>query len=196
MSDRDSELDEAELSDFPGVAAASQFAKMVASVPWFASLGNELDDDEIDWADAYLANLGFPDAHVVLVDGWEDAEAAARNPDWNTEWWEAEEQMRMALIAEACALAGEDRVMVALTNVTNQVSDVAHGAAAVAAAHARVADEALIRAAAGAATQACYQAALVLAAEGDEEHPFALKYRLFENGRWPLSVVGNSFNLF
>ena len=187
MSDRDSELDEAELSDFPGVAAASQFAKMVASVPWFASLGNELDDDEIDWADAYLANLGFPDAHVVLIDSWEDAEAAARNPDWNTEWWEAEEQMRMALIAEACELAGEDRVMVALTNVTNQVSDVAHGAAAVAA---------LIRAAAGAATQACYQAALVLAAEGDEEHPFALKYRLFENGRWPLSVVGNSFNLF
>jgi hypothetical protein len=71
-----------------------------------------------------------------------------------------------------------------------------HGAAAVAASRSGVADEALIRAAAGAATQGAYHAALVLAAGGDEHHPFAIKFRLFEAGRWPLGIVGATFNLF
>ena len=59
-------------------------------------------------------------------------------------------------------------------------------------------DEELIRAAVGAASQAIYQAGLLLAAENEEDqnHPFALKYRLFESGRWPIGVVGNSFHIF
>jgi hypothetical protein len=89
-------------------------------------------------------------------------------------------------------------VMLALTHVTNAASRVVLEAAADAAEHAGIADEGLIRAAAGAATQGCYQAALVLAAEAEdqEQHPFALKYRLFESGRWPLGVVGASYYLF
>jgi hypothetical protein len=66
----------------------------------------------------------------------------------------------------------------------------------VAAARGGVADMALIRAAAGAATQACYQAALVLAAGAEAEHPFAIKFRLYEAGRWPLGIVGMTFNVF
>ncbi|MDP7547839.1 MAG: hypothetical protein QGF20_11140, partial [Alphaproteobacteria bacterium] len=59
-------------------------------------------------------------------------------------------------------------------------------------------DTELIRAAAGAAAQGIYQAGLLLAAENedDEHHAFALKYRLFESGRWPIGVVGNSFHIF
>ena len=60
----------------------------------FVALGEELDDDEIEWATAYLENLGFPYAEVVAVQDWEEAEAAAQNPDWNSAWWEAEEQQR------------------------------------------------------------------------------------------------------
>ena len=86
--------------------------------------------------------------------------------------------------------------MLALTHVANQASEAVLAAAEAAAGRFGVEDEALIRAAAGAAAQACYHAALVLAAEGDEEHPFALKYRLYEAGRWPLGIVGRSFSLF
>ena len=50
--------------------------------------------------------------------------------------------------------------------------------------------------AAGAAAQAAYQAALVLATDGEADHPFALKFRLFEAGRLPLGITGNTFNLF
>ena len=36
-------LDEAELSDFPGLMAVSQFVRMLGEVPWFGGLGLELD---------------------------------------------------------------------------------------------------------------------------------------------------------
>ena len=71
-----------------------------------------------------------------------------------------------------------------------------HDAALRAAGQSGVVDPALVRAAAGAATQASYQAALVLAAGEDAEHVFAIKYRLFEAGRWPLGIAGMTFNLF
>lgn len=188
--------DDAELSDWPGLQAAASFARMVADVAWFDRLGAELESDEVDWAERYLAELGFPDVAVSPVADWEEAEAAARNPDWNSDWWEAEEQLRAALLADAVAKSDEETVMLTLTHVTNRASEAVLLAAEAAAARFGVEDEALIRAAAGAATQACYHAALVLAAEADEEHPFALKYRLYEAGRWPLGVVGRSFNLF
>ena len=43
-----------------------------------------------------------------------------------------------------------------------------------------------------------YQAGLLLAAEdeNDEHHIFALKYKLFELGRWPIGVLGNTFHIF
>ncbi len=188
--------EDAELSDWPGLQAVASFARMVADVAWFGRLGAEIESDEVDWAERYLQGLGFPDVDVAPVADWEEAEAAARNPDWNSDWWEAEEQLRASLLADAIERSDEETVMLALTHVTNQAAEAVLLAAEAAADRFGVEDEALIRAAAGAATQACYHAALVLAAEADEEHPFALKYRLYESGRWPLGVVGRSFNLF
>jgi hypothetical protein len=37
---------------------------------------------------------------------------------------------------------------------------------------------------------------LVLAAGAGEDHAFVYKFRLFERGRWPISIAGASFNLF
>ena len=193
--DEDDSVD-TDQGDQPNLTAVVRFAAMVRRVSWFAAVGEPLSAAEIADAEAYAAALGFPDVHVAFISDWEDAEAAARNPDWNTEWWEAEEQLRAALTAQALELVDEHDLLTTLTHVSSKASDVVHGAAAAAAARSGVADEALIRAAAGAATQACYQAALVLAAEADEDHPFALKYRLFEAGRWPLGIIGRSFNLF
>jgi hypothetical protein len=199
MSDADDARDEDDApdpNDYPELLTVARFAGLVKSVPWFASVGEPLGRSEIADARAYLDALGFPDVHVADIAGWEEAEDAIKNPDFDDAWWEAEEQLRMALYAEALTRASEEDVLLALTHVTGRASEVVHGAAAIAAARAGVADEGLIRAAAGAATQACYQAALVLAAGGEPEHPFALKYRLYEAGRWPLGVVGATFSLF
>ncbi|HJM90967.1 MAG: hypothetical protein QGG19_02920 [Alphaproteobacteria bacterium] len=191
-------LDEAELSDFPGLMAVSQFVRMLGQAPWFGGLGAELDGREELLAEDYLLALGFPDARIAPILDWEEAAAAAANPDWNTEWWEAEEQVRVALVTEACQRADEETVMVALTHLQNQSVEAVLEPAELAAEAGGVDDPELIRAAVGAGAQAIYQAALLLAAEheDDEHHVFALKYRLFESGRWPIGVVGNSFHIF
>ncbi len=174
----------------------ARFTQAVPRVPWFQALGEPLAEAARADASAYLSALGFPDAHVAPVATWAEAEDAVRNPEWNSAWWEVEEQLRAGLTAQAVDLVGEAEVMAALTHVGASASQVVGEAAAAAASSAGIADEALVLAASGAAIQACHQAALVLAAGAEEDHAFALKFRLFEAGRWPLGVVGTSFNLF
>ena len=182
--------------DFPTLAAVARFTQAIPRVPWFEAVGEALAEAARADASAYLSALGFPDAHVALVATWAEAEEAARNPEWDSAWWEAEEQLRAGLSAEAVDLVGEAEVMAALTHVGASASAVVLDAATEATASAGVTDQALVRAAAGAAIQGCHQAALVLVAGAEEDHAFALKFRLFEAGRWPLGVVGTSFNLF
>lgn len=192
----DDDLEPPAPEDYPTLIAVARFVRALGRVSWFAALGEPLNATERDDAQAYLSALGFPDATVAAVADWEDAEAAARNPDWNTAGWEAEEQLRAGLIAEAMEMVEEAELLAALNHVTAAASESASAAAAQAAKSAGVADEALVRAAAGAAIQGSYQAALVLAAGAEEDHSFALKFRLFEAGRWPLGIVGATFNLF
>jgi len=193
-NDDDAEDDGEELGQ--DLLAVGRFAKLIPTIPWFSVVGDELSAEDLANARAYLDALGFPDAEVADVANWLDAEVAAHNPDWNPEWWEAEEQLRMALLDEASGLHGEEAMVIALTHVSSTASEVVQTAATISANRTGAGDEALIRAAAGSATQACYQAALVLAAGGEPDHPFALKFRLFESGRWPLGIVGNTFHLF
>ncbi|WP_341703975.1 hypothetical protein [Ferrovibrio sp.] len=182
--------------ELDGLRAVARLAKLAGNIGWFNAVGQPLEPSELADAEAYVAGLGFPDVGVAAVEDWQGAAAAAQAPDWREDWWQAEEQMRQALLGEALAINPEHDLMVALSHVAAKAGEVAHGLAAVSAARHGVADQALIRVAAGAASQAAYQAALVLAADGDAEHPFAVKFRLFEAGRLPLGIVGSTFNIF
>ena len=62
--------------------------------------------------------------------------------------------------------------------------------------YARISDEELVRAATGAAVQVSHQRALLEAAAAPPDHPFVHKFALFEAGRWPIAVIGESFHLF
>ena len=64
-------LDEAELTDFPGLLAVSQFVRMLTEVHWFAALGDRLDSREILLSEDYLLALGFPDARIAPAADWE-----------------------------------------------------------------------------------------------------------------------------
>ena len=193
--DDDDDVDESS-GDQPSLAGLGRLARLGQKVAWFSKVGTPLRAVERDFAQDYLDALGFPDAHIAGVADWNEAESCAQNPDWNSDWWEAEEQLSAGLLVEAQERLSEDELVMALTHVTAKISDVVHAAAEAAAARAGITDEGLIQAAAGAATQVCYQVALVLAAEAEESHPFAIKFRLFESGRWPLGVIGGTFNLF
>jgi len=165
-------------------------ARAIAHRSWFAALGDPLTDAERAEVATYLAALGLDDCRIAGVATWDEARAIASAPDWDPRWWDAEERERRALLAATAAALPEHPLMSGLTWVAEAASDVVHGAAAVAAARAGIADAALIRVAAGAATLACYQAGLARAAGRGDAHPFAVKLRVFEGGRWMLGIVG------
>jgi hypothetical protein len=180
----------------PELSAASRFAASLGRQSWFAAVGQELTDGEIRDARDYLTAIGLAHCGLRAVTDWRGAEAATRDPNWSSAWWDTEEKLRLALLEQVFAAWGEHPTLAALTRVTDAATRVTLGAASVAAARDGIADPALTRVAAGAATQAAYQAALAQLAGADEGHPFAVKFRLFAAGRWPLGLVDDIFCLF
>jgi hypothetical protein len=178
------------------LAVVARFAESLRHLSWFAVVGQDLSADERREAQDYLAAIGFPDSDVAAVGDWRAAESATRDAQWSRAWWHAEERARSDLLARAGQQHGEHTLLTALSRVTLDASDVVLGAASIAISRSGIADPALARVAAGAATQASYQAALALAAEAGDAHPFAIKFRLFAAGRWPLGLVGRTFHLF
>jgi hypothetical protein len=196
-------IDIAGEDDLDGLRAVARLAKLVGSMPWFAAVGRKLTAAEINDAEAYVAGIGFAEMQVAGLENWLAASAAAQAPDWGDDWWQTEQQMQTALLDEALQHTDEYDLEVALAHVSTRAGEVAHDHAVKMAARQGVSDPDLLKVAAGAAAQAAYQAALVLAARGGgvsdddgEEHPFAIKFRLFEAGRLPLGIVGSTFNLF
>lgn len=179
-----------------GLEPVARFADSLRHVSWFAAVGQPLTLDERRESEDYLRALGFDDAAVAPVTDWRAAESATRDAQWSRAWWNAEERARSRLLEAAGESHGEHALLTSLSRVMLEASDVVLGAASTAASRSAIADPALARVAAGAATQAAYQAGLALAAEAGDMHPFAIKFRLFGAGRWPLGVVGDAFHIF
>jgi hypothetical protein len=173
-----------------GLFKLGGFADRIGSASWFAACGEELTEAEREDALLWLRALGLEIDGVEGVPTWGEAARLAQSPEWSRAWWDAEEAERSCLYRTVAGTVGETALLSALSRVTESATRVLHGAAAVAAGRAGVADPMLTRVAAGAATQGCYQAALALASGADGRHAFAAKHRLFLAGRWPLGVVG------
>ena len=197
MTDQFDDDDEPiDLDDYPTLLATARFLKTIPTLPWFENIGAPIDAELLRDAHAYLDALGFPDADIAAVEGWDDAAYAIGNPDWNSDWWETEEQVRAGLTTAALETVGEEDVEAAIAHLNQIMTDEIPEAIRVSAAYGGVSDDDVIMAAVGATTQACHVAALVVLAAEEEDHSMALKFRLFEAGRWPLGVTGNTFHLF
>ena len=194
--DEDFEDEIPDIEDYPTLRSVVRFNKLLSSIPWLAEVGEPLDAGALKTARDYMDALGFPDAFVAEIEDWDDAAYAAANPDWNSDWWEAEEQLRMGLTAQALELMSEEDLNLALTHVSATASEVIGSAMESVAEEQGIEDQELLRAIIGSAVQGCHQAALVLAAGEEDSHPFALKYKLFEQGHWPIAITGTSFNIF
>lgn len=194
--DFDDEEEAPDLDNYPTLVSVVRFNKLLPSISWFEEVGQPLTEESFAIARDYMNALGFPDAFVGEVEDWDDAAYAASNPDWNSDWWEAEEQLRMGLTTAALELISEEDLNAALTQISATASPVITTAVEAITDDHGIEDQELIRAAVGAALQTCHQAALVLAAGEEDTHPFAIKYKLFEQGHWPIAITGNSFNIF
>jgi hypothetical protein len=180
------------------VEALADFPARLRTASWFSMVGEPLTAAERTDAADYLNPLGFSAIALAEIASWRAAESCIKATDWEAGWWDAEEKRRANFLAQAEERFGKMTMLEALTAISEQVSDVVHGAAALAATGSGVADQGLTRAAAGAATMACYQAAVEAAAgaDGDGGNPFAAKFRLFAAGHWPLCVRGGTFYIF
>ncbi|MEC9178803.1 MAG: hypothetical protein VYC76_05020 [Pseudomonadota bacterium] len=203
-------------AELPALTVLRDFANRASRVSWFIELGEPLDNDCLDVVTLYLERLGLPDASPAPLLDWRDAADAAQSMDINSEAWEIEEQFRAAATAEALTLISEEGLGIMLTHLASSLSeDVANCVEEALYMVDEASSEALTNLAAGAAQQAVHGAALSLAAyaahvlksdphietielDNDDiaNHPLMLRFRLFEMGRWPVSLIGNSLNLF
>ncbi len=196
QEDEDLEEDQPDIEEYPTLQSVVRLNRLLSTIEWFSEVGEPITEDIATAARAYQDYLGFPYADMAAIQDWHEASEAASSTDWNSEWWEAEEQIRVGLIDTALELIPEHDLNMALTQITATASPLLQYAAENWVEEQGIEDAELIRAAVGAGVQASYQAALVLAAGEEDNHPFALKFKLFELGRWPIAITGNSFNLF
>ncbi len=195
-SDEEFEEEPLDVDEYPTLQSVVRFNRLLNTIEWYANVGEVVASDIADTARSYQDYLGFPHSNLAAIEDWSEAGEAAANTDWNSEFWEVEEQIRMGLLDQALELIPENDLNMALTQITATASPLLQYAAENWIEEQGIEDQELVRAAVGAGVQACYQAALVLAAGEEDSHPFALKFKLFELGRWPIAITGNSFNLF
>ncbi len=184
------------LEEYPTLVLVSRFTKLIPRTDWFRYVGEPLEREVLDKARIYLDALGFPEATPAEVEDWQEAAYSLETNDFNSPFWEVEQQLMAALSVEVTDNIDPQLLEMVLANVTSVASEYVGEGVISAADRWGVHDEELMKAAIGEGVQACYQAALVIAAGVDEDHPFQLKYQMFETGWWPLGVMGNTFNIF
>ena len=174
----------------------SQFANRLNLASWFSVIGQKLTPVEYTDAQNYISGIGLKNTMISQITSWEKAESCIKAEDWDKDWWSAEDLLRKKLVTNAEQRFQKSEWLSSLTSITEQVSSVIHGAAAIAAARGNIANPGLIRSAAGSATMACYQAGLEIAANQQKNSPFIAKYRILEAGHWPLCVRNSVFYVF
>ena len=183
--------------DWPTLPLVKRFLKGLTRVNWLANVGAGLSEETTETARHYLDALGFPDVESFPVADWEDAADAAANVGVDSPAWEAEEQLRISLATSAAEILGEDVIEILLTHVSALIGKTVRATTEETAAMWDVEDEGLMTAVAGDIIRSAHQVVLLLAIGSDEEdHAFALKFRLFEQGHWPIGVSGNTFHIF
>ena len=194
--DNTQEIEIDALEDYPTLVLTSRFTRLIPHTDWFRYVGEPLEQDVMDKARIYLDALGFPEATPAEVGDWQDAACSLETSDWNSPYWEVEQQLMAALTVEVTETIDPKLLEMVLAHVTSVASEYVGEGVLAAADRWGLQDEELMKAAIGEGVQACYQAALVIAAGVGDDHPFTLKYQLFESGWWPLGVMGNTFNIF
>ena len=163
---------------------------------WFFKLGEPLGVTAKRQVGEYLTGLGLIETFPVeSVSDWKSAHAAIADERWDPRWWEAEQREQDRLMKRVREGVGELGLMRALAASLGS-ADATYEAATFEAARSGCSDAALIRAAAGALSQALYLADLTRLAGMGVSHPFSVKKALFSGGHWPLGIVQGTYYVF
>jgi hypothetical protein len=164
---------------------------------WFARLGAALEPDEERLIAGLLAaHPRLEGAEVAVVAQWAEAAAIVRGTDWDSTWWDCEEEERERLWLRVADRIGEAALFAQATAHGQALAPVVRDAAAAAAARGGCSDAEAIRAASGAALLAAQQALLAELAGESDAHLFQRKRLLFAMGRWPLGLLHGRYFVF
>lgn len=181
--------------DLPHLQSFPRLVDLVVSMPWFANLGNPPSGSLRDSARKYADLLGFPEAEPFFVQDPDEALSSALSHDINTEAWEREEQARATLGTEISNIMDEELATMLLAYLAENAASAIESGARLAAVRQGFSDEGFITAMIGAGAQSIHQAGLV-ALSGSDDHFFIHRFKLFEKGRWPITILGMSFLIF
>lgn len=184
-------------SDLPiGRLPPDQIVPALPKGVWFSAVGEPLRANDYEECERYLRGLQLPPMRIERVDDWTRAQEAATSTHWRREWWEKERAEERRLFDTAATRYSADAVLMRLTNLMEGSADLFIGPASVACARSGVTDTGLARSAAGAASHSLHQYGLATMSGENDDHAFATRFRLFLAGRWPLSVIEETFLIF
>lgn len=167
---------------------------MTADERWFGALGEALTLAQQGMIAAMLRACALPArTEIVVVGQWHEALAALRADERDSRWWDIEEEKRERLWEFAVLTHDEDSLLAAVERAMAAQEQAIDLAVKRAAARLSIADPAWGRAARAAALMAVHQHRLGQLAGAPTTHLFALKYRLFADGRWPLGLQDGRF---
>ena len=157
---------------------------------WFARAGLPFCASEARLANGDVRAAGLDGfVGIAFAASWPDAGALMRSPHSAVGWWDREEAERKQLMAEVARRVGMQPLLEALTSAVDGHAESTYACALQSCAG----DEALAKAASGAALGAIHQHALAMLACSADLHVFMQKYALFAGGRFPLGMRDTTF---
>lgn len=185
------------------LGAMGAFASVIRQTHWFTRIGQPLSLEENDLIARSAAATGF-EAWPADIRDWDEAAEAAQNLNVNSPAWEAEESLRAAATLDALDFMTEEELQISMTHIQAVAAEVVPARIWDVATMWGMTDEQIIDAAVGHTMHACHNAALLVATGGlaggledeIEDHAFSLTFKLFEMGRWPIGITGQSYMVF
>jgi hypothetical protein len=164
---------------------------------WFERVGTELAPAQHEAIAAMLRPYALAGrAEIVVVAHWHETVAALHADDRDSGWWDFEEEERERLWDVASMAHTEDQLLVAVARAVAAREHAIDQAVKAVVARLAITDPAWGRAARAAALMAVHQQALADLARVPPTQLFALKYRLFADGRWPIGLQAGRFLVY
>ncbi|MCF6292838.1 MAG: hypothetical protein L3J04_05525 [Robiginitomaculum sp.] len=187
------------LDEIPHLLRAKAFADSLSATPLFSRIGIQLDDTDRELATLYAQNLGFSHVFPARLLHLSEAIGAAEANDYDPEAWGCEEQLRASLHGQALLSTSEEGASALLQLVASEVSQIAKDSAEETFSHSSQVNEAAINCIIGHVAQSAHCMTLAILSNtdiDDPDHPFILRWSLFNRGRWPVGIIGSSYNLY
>lgn len=189
------------VEELPHLYRARAFLESLSGLQLFARIGDRLSEQDKALARSYVDGLGFPEAEPALLLHWAEALSVAESQDNDPFAWEAEEQLRLGLAERAVAHTSEEAVQMLGAAAVSHVAELAKVQVMEILPHHLLEDD-VQNALVGHATRAVHGAMLAVLAgadepeEGEPAHPLITLFALYRAGRWPVGLMGQTFNIF